>query len=316
MSLFVSSSKKHKVTNKHILLEIVEEPIIQKENIYSISRYPYISSEYIPTNIIKIIMEHHFPSCELVLSYNDNHNIYKIMVKDLLVESVKNWEYNRPPDMARCPDIARYIYNSKKHIDTMLFLSFSNLKETFEVLDGIHRLTALKIIKEENLKPLELLCPGDFGSNNDANWLFNKYVIVNIRFNANLGELIEVFKNLNKSQAVPDLYIRDHTKEKREIIDTIANEWFVRYKKHFSSASNPIIGNTNRNKFVDLLDTLYDKYKIDESNGNKLKLLLEDANNRMSNNIPSRASIDIRVKCKETGCYLFLFKNDKLENFI
>jgi hypothetical protein len=318
MSLFVSSSKKQNVLNKNknILLEIVEEPIIQKEDVYSIVRYPYISSEYIPTNIIKIIMEHHFPSCELVLSYNDNHNIYKIMVKDLLVESVKNWEYNRPPDMARCPDIARYIYNSKKHIDTMLFLSFTNIKETFEVLDGIHRLTALKIIKEENLKPLELLCPGDFGSNNDANWLFNKYVIVNIRFNANLGELIEVFKNLNKSQAVPDLYIRDHTKEKREIIDTIANEWFVRYKKHFSSAANPIIGNTNRNKFVDLLDKLYDKYKIDESNGNKLKLLLEDANNRMSNNIPSRASIDIRVKCKETGCYLFLFKNDKLEKFI
>lgn len=109
MSLFVSSSKKQKVVNKNILLEIVEEPIIQKENLYSIVRYPYISSEYIPTNIIKIIMEHHFPSCELVLSYTDNHNIYKIMVKDLLVERVKNWEYNRPPDMARCPDIARYI---------------------------------------------------------------------------------------------------------------------------------------------------------------------------------------------------------------
>jgi hypothetical protein len=118
------------------------------------------------------------------------------MINDLLVSSVKNWEYNRPPDMARCPDIARYIYNSKKPIDTMLYLSFNNIKEVFEVLDGIHRITALKIIKEENSKPLDLLDQHDFGSGNDATWLYNQYILVNIRFNATLGELIEVFKNL------------------------------------------------------------------------------------------------------------------------
>jgi hypothetical protein len=238
------------------------------------------------------------------------------MIKDLLVSSVKNWEYNRPPDMARCPDIARYIYNSKKPIDTMVYLSFNNLKEVFEVLDGIHRITALKIIKEENSKPLDLLDQHEFGSGNDANWLYNQYMLVNIRFNATLGELIEVFKNLNKSQTVPELYIRDHAKEKRDIIDTIANEWFVKYKKHFSSSANPVTGNTNRNKFVDLLDRLYEKHKIDESNCDYFRKILDDANSHMSTNIPSKASIDIRVKCKETGCYLFLYKNDKLEELI
>lgn len=238
------------------------------------------------------------------------------MIKDLLVDTVKNWEYNRPPDLARCPDIARYIYNSKKPIDTMIYLSFNNLKETFEVLDGIHRITALKLIKEENSKPLELLCPGEFGSANNANSIYNQYMLVNIRFNATLGELIEVFKNLNKSQTVPDLYIRDHTKEKRDIIDTIANEWFVRYKKHFSSSSNPITGNTNRNKFVDLLDKLYTKHKIDQTNSNKLKLLLENANIKIATHIPDKVTIDTRLKCKESGCYLFLYKNDKLEEII
>jgi uncharacterized membrane-anchored protein YhcB (DUF1043 family) len=86
-------------------------------------------------------------------------------------------------------------------------------------------------------------------------------MLVNIRFNATQGDLIETFKNLNKSQVVPDLYIKDHSKEKREIIDAIANDWYVRYKRHFSSSSNPIIGNTNRNKFVELLDKIYDKYR-------------------------------------------------------
>ena len=319
MSLFVSLSKKTR-KKSNILLEIQEEnEDSTNDNLYSIARKPYLLSEFIPINIIPIVIQHHFESAELILSYNENHGIYKIMIKDLLVDSVKNWEYNRPPDLARCPDIARYIYNSRKPIDTMFYLSFNNSKEIFEVLDGIHRLTALKLIKEENSKPKEensksfdLLCPPEFGSNNDASWLYNQYIIVNIRFNASVGELIEVFKNLNKSQTVTDL-----KKEKREIIDSIANDWYVRYKKHFSSSANPITGNTNRNKFVELLDKLYDKYKIDdESNGNKLRKILDDANIKIMGNIPSKVSLDTRVKCKESGCYLFLYKNDKLSEII
>jgi len=303
-----------KVKPPNILLELVEEQ--NNTEIYSLALKPYEKSEYIPYNLIPLIMKHHFPSSELILCYNNNHGVYKILIKELLVDFVRNWEYNRPPDMARCPDIARYIYKSRNPVDTMLYLSFTNLKQIFEVLDGIHRLTSLQIIKEENNKPLDLLCPSDFGSNNDASWLFNQYLLVNIRFNATQGELIETFKNLNKSQAVPELYIRDHSKDKRDIIDSIANEWYVKYKKHFSSSANPITGHTNRNKFVELLDKLYDKYKIDESKSTKLRQLLEFANEKIMNSIPSRASIDIRLKCKTTGCYLFLYKNDKLEDII
>lgn len=314
--MFVCKKKSQRTRPQSILFEFVEEPINNDNDLYTITRQQYSSCEFIPPSIIPTIINHFFESSELVLAYSETHAIYKIQIKDLLVSSVKNWEYNRPPDMARCPDIARYIYSSKKPIDTMMYLSFNNIKEVFEVLDGIHRLTALKIIKEENSKPLDLLEFHEFGSGNDANWLYNQYILVNIRFNAPLGELIEVFKNLNKSQTVPEIYIRDHTKEKRDIIDTIANEWFVKYKKHFSSSANPIGGNTNRNKFVDLLDKLYDKHKIDESCGDTFRKILDDANRQISMNIPSKASIDVRVKCRETGCYLFLYKNDKLEEII
>ena len=312
MSITVKS--KSRKNSNNTLLEFIEDQV--NENQYSIARIPFMNSEYIPSNLISLAMKHHFPSSEIIYSFDSNHGIYKIQVKDLLKDHIKNWEYNRPPDLARCPDIARYLYTSKKPMDTMIFLYFNNIKQIFEVLDGIHRLTALKIIKEENSKPLELLCPGDFGSNNDASWIFEKEIIVNIRFNSNLGELIEIFKNLNKSQAVPDLYIRDHAKEKRQIIDAIANEWFVKYKNHFSGSPDPITGNTNRNKFVSLLDKIYDKYDIDESCPNKLNSLLEDANTRIMTKIPSKVSINIRLKCKESGCYLFIYKNDKLEDFI
>lgn len=307
MSNFINTTSKP----KKLLLEL-DETDNEKPDLYYVVRTPYINHEFIPSNIIPNIMYHFFPSSELILSYTENHGVYKIFIDELLVESIKNWSYNRPPDMERCPDIARYIYNSRKPVDTMIYLSFCNKLEIFEVLDGIHRLTALKIIKEENSKPLDLLCQGEFGSNNDANWLFKQYLLVNIRFNSTQGDLIEVFKNLNKSQVVPELYIRDSGREKRDIIDTIANEWYVRYKRHFSSSANPNIGNTNRNKFVELLDILYDKYKIDTSNVKKLINCLENMNKKCSEKIPSKASPDVRLKCKETGCYLFLYKNDVL----
>lgn len=323
--MFTKANKTNKKSKSTpLLIEINEEPIkIKKEPInecYTIIRAPYVGNEFIPSHIIPIIVQHFFPSGELMITYNENHFIYKIKAKELLVSSVKNWEYNRPPDMGRCPDIARYIYNSKKPIDTMIYLSFNNPNESFNILDGVHRLTALKLIQQENKNPIDLLEqqePHEFGADNDAeHWLFNQYLSVNIRFNTPLGELIEVFKNLNKSQAVPDLYIRDTIKEKRELINSIANEWFVKYKRHFSSSSNPNIGNTNRNKFVELLDVLYDKYKIAESGNDKLRELLNNANLRISTAIPSKASIDARLRCKESGCYLFLYKNDKLIKLI
>lgn len=307
-------SKKTKKNKSPILLDIIEESI--KTNEYTNLRNCFSSSEYFPSRHISIVMKHHFESSELLYSYNENHGLYKIKIKDLLVDVVTNWEYNRPPDIERCSDIARYIYNSRKPVDSMIYLSFNNIKEIFEVFDGIHRITALKIIKEENSKPLELLCPGDFGSANDADWLYEQYLLVNIRFNTSKGDLIGVFENLNKSQTVSELYICDHSKEKKEIIENIIEEWYKRYKKHFSSSANPNIGNTNRTKFSNLLLHLYDKHKIRQSNVEKLKTILENANLKISKNIPDKVSIDLRYKCRETGCYLFLLKHEVLEEFI
>jgi hypothetical protein len=323
--------KQNKSTNNkktNILLEFIETEIVNNygnqsngnqsnsNKTYQTMREPYKNSEFVPNNMISAIMSHHFPKAEKLHSFNENHLLFKIKIADILNAKIENWRFNRPPDMLRCPDIARYMYNSKKPIDTMIYLTYTNSNDCFEILDGIHRLTALRYLKEENSKQLDLITSGDFGSNNDADWIYNQYLIVNIRFNAVLGDLIETFQTLNKSQTVPDIYIRDVAKEKRDIIDSIANEWQIKFKKHFSSSANPIIGNTNRNKFVDLLDKVYDKYNISDSRVKLFRQVLEEANRQISHNIPTKASIDARVKSKETGCYLFLYKNDKLEELI
>lgn len=276
-------------------------------NDYHEIRRMHHSAEFIPSEIIPTILAYHFDQVAVAMTFSPDHAVYKIKIKYLLQDAVKNWEYNRQPDMVRCPDIARYITVAKKPIDTMFYMTYNNPKDQFEVLDGIHRITALKLIKEDSMPDLDLI-----------EWLLEQEVLVNIRFNATFGQLIEVFTNLNKSQPVPELYIRDQKKERRDTIEAIANEWAVMYKKHFSSASNPICGNTNRNKFIDLLDKLYDKHNIGEygSGIRKLRKLLSEANTLISRNIPPKASVDVRVKCRESGCYLFLLKNDELEHVI
>jgi hypothetical protein len=280
---------------------------------YEIFKNKYPNSEYISVTYIPIILNYHFGQDNCLLSYSTNHYICKTSINDLLTKvPIVNWKYNRPPDILRCNDIALYIYNSKTAIDTVIYLNYNNKTHNFEILDGIHRFTALKKLFEENNKPLDLLCPTDFGSNGDAKWLYNSPILLNIRFNATDGELIETFKNLNKSQAVPELYIKDSAKEKKDIIERIANDWQVRYKKHFSSSANPITGNTNRNKFIELLDKLYDKYNIEEKGLNKLEAILNQVNEYLMRNIPKKVTGDIRFRCSETGCYLFLLKNDVL----
>jgi hypothetical protein len=256
------------------------------------------------------------PSVEIVHSYSERHTIVKIKICDLLDSPITNWKYNRPPDQIRCADIAKYIYISKKPLDTMLYLSFNNSTQSFDVVDGIHRFTSLKILKENNSKSLNLIDPCDYGNNNDADWLYQSHIILNMRFNATEGELIELFKNLNKSSPISDLYIRDFVKEKREIIENVANTWQVKYKSHFSSNNKPNKPNVNRDRFIDLLQEVYVKYNINEDNKHLLEQVLDRANWDISINIPHKLSETIVDKCKSTGCWLFIYTNEKLIKMI
>ena len=271
----------------------------------------YKNCDFIPNNIIQKILSSLMPRAEIIHKYSDRHFILKIKVNDLLTTSITNWKYNRPPDMVRCADISKYIYLSKSPLDTMLYLNFNNKSKSFDVLDGIHRYTSLKIIKEKN-GSLDFITPTDYGNNNDAGWLYESHIILNMRFNSTEGELIELFKTLNKSTPIPDLYIRDIVKEKRDIIENVANNWQVKYKSHFSSNNKPNKPNINRDRFIDLLEKIYNKYNINENNKNLLEEVLERANWNISINIPLKLSQSIIDKCQSTGCWLFIYSDDKI----
>ncbi len=288
------------------------ELIIMDDNEFYGLLEPYQNNEYIPTNIIERLLTSSMPSVEIIHSYNDNHKIVKVKISDLLQAPITNWVHNRPPDLKRCYDISRYICYLKKQVDTMFYVSFNNIKQTFDIIDGIHRYKSLKIIKNENSKSLDLITENEFGNNNDANWLYDSYLLLNIRFNSRESELIELFKTLNKSVPVSELYIKDSSKEKKYIIENIVNEWQIKYYDHFSSKPKPNKPNINRDTFMDLLGKIYDKYDITEENKNVLEQVLNKTNYNISNNLPKKLSTKIIDKCSSTGCWLFIYTHEQL----
>ena len=300
------------MNNQILKLHVNNYSIIEDDNELDNLLEPYKNNEYLPINIIDTLINIIFNSIKILHEYSPYHKIIKVKITDLLFAPITNWQYNRPADLVRCNDIARYIYNSKKCVDTMFYLSFNNKKRSFDVIDGIHRFTSLKIIKEHNSKPLDLLTPCEFGNNCDAKWLYDSYIIAGIRINASDSELIDLFKSLNKSNPIPELYIRDTNKDKRDIIETIANNWQIKYKSHFSSNSKPNKPNINRDRFIDLLDILYDKFHITEENKIKLEQILDKTNTNILYNLPRKLSQNTKEKCSISGCWLFIYNNDEL----
>jgi hypothetical protein len=315
------STEGHKI-KKHLSSSYKPVRLIIEETSFIELVSEYENSDFIPSNIIDQLLVATMASREVVHKYSNEHLIVKITINDLLSAPITNWEYNRPPDMCRCKDIARYIYKSKSPLDTMIYASYNNKKKSFDIIDGIHRYTALKIIKDENNKQLDLISENEFGHNNNANWLYNSYILMNIRFNFTQGDIIELFQSLNKSAPIPDLYIRNVNEDKKRIIEQIVNYWQNKYPSHFSSNPRPNRPNINREQFINIIDKVYDNKRIQEhADGYRaLLIILDNANETISTNIPRTKKLkptdNIIKKCKETGCWLFLYPEDKLSDVI
>jgi hypothetical protein len=258
---------------------------------------------------------------EIVHTYNDKHYMYKCKIGDLLKQSIINWEYNRPPDNIRCNDIASHIYTKKPILDWIFYMSYDTTTNKYQILDGIHRYTALKIIENENRKPEDFITPNIYGQSGDATWLYEMYILCSIRVNPTFGEEADFFQTLNKSIPVPELYMVDKNAKKREVIESIVNTWQREYKTHFTSNRKPNVPNTNRELFIELLTFIYDKI-VSESmilqpvSENNMEDKLYELNYTIRNSVPKKISQKAIEKCMQTGCFLFLLKNDVLEDMI
>ena len=279
----------------------------------------FINSDFIPEQIIQKIISETLPSSVIVHSYSNIHFIIKCKVIDIFKLNMCNWKYNRPPDMTRCNDIATYIYNRKTIMDSMVYLWFNHKRKIYEIYDGAHRITALNIIKNNNILFTNSET-NEITINETISWIFDSYIILNVKFNSTDADIIEAFKTLNKSFPVPDIYIRDETTERKKVIEDVAMKWQTKYNSHFVSSLRPYRPNTNRDKFIELLDYIYDKYRISETQRD-LGQILETANYNISMNIPAPSSklkltSQIIEKCSSTGCWIFIYTIEELKHKI
>jgi hypothetical protein len=215
---------------------------------------------------------------------------------------------NRPADLDRCRSIVNHISRHNGAIDTIIYMIYEN--GTYKIIDGIHRYTAFYMLceTEEYKNDFDVV---------DMCLIKEKYVFISIMISPSIGETIEKFQALNKSVPISELYISPtENTEKRKIIEDTSRIWMTLYKSHFTHCPNPQIPNTNRDRFIDLLCLLYDKYNITTLNKHVLENKLNELNKFMMDNIPSKVSAKALQKCRDSGCYLFLVKKDVLETFI
>jgi hypothetical protein len=245
---------------------------------------------------------------EKIHVYTDNHFVVKIKIKDLFKMSPRNWELNRPPDFERCRDIIKYIGTHKGSTDWMFYMIHEN--NTYKIIDGIHRYTAL----------YHLCCTDEYRLQYnlfDLCFIGEKHVFVSIMVSPSIGETIEKFQTLNKSISISELYLTPvENCEKKKIIEDLTKVWMTLYKPHFTHCPNPQIPNTNRDRFVDLLDLLYEKHNINNASKHALENKLNELNRHVMENIPEKVSVKAIQKCRDTGCYIFLLKKDVLEHLI
>jgi|LakMenEpi03Aug12_release.lakeMendotaPanAssembly.Ray.scaffolds.fasta_scaffold18244_5 hypothetical protein len=315
------------------------QPLPQQQNDENVDydefRNAHRRCDYIPSNKINLAFSHNFPNSSIICDVNEDIKMCNVKISSLLNADIINWQFNREPDVVRIPKISRYIYESRTRLQTIFYLNYNFKCDKFEIIDGTHRYCALKMLKslhdEGGIIIEELLRNDDghhvahwFNCEENIDWLLNSYVIVQINFKSTKNELIILRNDINHSQPMP-VEIQEILQdvEKNGIINQIANEYIHRYKKSFADSNNETYlrsnRRTNRDNFVVLLSKIYDKYNININRVGTLQQKLKDANDKIRNKLLEnniKCNETIKTRCRDNGCYLFLYKNCELEELI
>jgi hypothetical protein len=280
---------------------------------------PYQSMDYIPSNTDLLpILKTAYPSAEIFNSYSQSHMQVRVLVKDLIRAPIKNWPKNRPADITRCKDLAQYIYRSRKPVDSMIYLNLNHKKNIFEIFDGIHRYEAMIRVKDCIEHPDHMSSTDTY---QEIAWLYNSYVILNLRISASEAEVTEAFLSLNKTIPVPDLYMRDVKEEKRICIEKVVDHMKTAYPCVFQGTSKPTRPHVNRDQLINMLDSVYDKMDLSKETDTRLQQAIDRLNQHISFHVPTKTGGNkitegILQKCKATDCWLFLYPLHDLERMI
>lgn len=238
---------------------------------------------------------------------NDGCYMYATTWKRLQNIQIKNWEYNRPADMVRIPDIAKQL-KKQNYLDGFIYLvkapkterentktiSTHQNKNVYYCYDGIHRIEALRYLSN------------DTTVNNDHK------IVVHVYYDYDEMEIKRKFETLNKCIPVPEIY----TKAEQELnmkkrIDEIVNHFYKKYIKHFSSNRRANIPNENRDIFIEKMTEFFQEHnELLSFHSSKLIEMIEQFNLIMKEKARVvKMTRKQYEKCCKNNCFLFIRKN-------
>ena len=205
-------------------------------------------------------------------------NIYAIPMEKYKTLDVKQWKFNRPPDMTRIPEIRDWMSQFRR-MDVVLNLAYIS-GEGLVCFEGNHRRLALE----------GLDIP----------------VLVDIVWDATDETINHEFRRLNKAVSVPDLYVADTPATLRVELEDAVADFRKKYSSMESNSGRPQRPNYNRDKLTDEFTRLHKELVIPVE---ELMTRMYRLNDVYSTKDKSKLTDKIRQKCEASGLWLFAWSS-------
>jgi hypothetical protein len=205
-------------------------------------------------------------------------NVYAIPMDVFRSLDIKQWKFNRPPDITRLAEIRSWMTEFKR-MDGVLNLAYIS-GEGLVCFEGNHRRLALDGL--------------DITVFADVLWDVTDEIVVH------------EFRRLNKSICVPDLYVTENHYAVRENIEKAVQEFRKKYPSMESSSGRPQRPNFNRDKLTDELFRLHKELGISIED---LMVKLNSLNDTLKVSDKSKLSDSIKQKCEKSGLWLFAWNS-------
>lgn len=201
-------------------------------------------------------------------------NVYAVPMSFYQTLDVRQWKYNRPPDMIRVPEIHNWMKQFNR-MDGVLNLAYIQ-SEGLVCFEGNHRRLALEGL--------------------------NITVLLDIVWDATHDIVKHEFQRLNKSVSVPDLYVVENDSNLRVQIEDAVASFRKKYPTHESSSGRPIRPNFNRDKLTDEFTRLQKELRISVP---ELVERLQKLNEKYKSKDRSKLSPNVQLKCSLSDFWLF-----------
>ena len=287
-----------------------------------------------------------------IRQHGDKQLICEMPIAILLEMQIENWKYNRPPDMTRCSQIADTYLSTPlaSQLDCIFKLHLNTTTQKFEVIDGIHRITALKMLHEQFAKDAGTTSPKQkyyafyntmifvsIYKDQSEIALANQFYLINRAVSIStlhlepieqtvaqaqlLHENIHMFDEEDDDTPIEELanmpniaLVVDRNQHKRSVIERIVSQHQVKYKPQFSANDKCHRPNINRDRYIDIVDGVWKVLEpYCELNDMEREIIdTLDAVNEYAKSLLENSGEHISAKLKKSGGYIFTMDKNNI----